>query len=92
MKGQIFILIAFMIAVMISMLGNIYTYSSLPGQTIQLKTSDTLDVLRNVQNELTYVIGISGSTVQTFSDFILFVNSSSRQKGYNVTYTTGSSP
>jgi len=88
-RGQIFILAAFVIAVMIAELGNIYTYSNLPAQTAQTKVSDSIDMLKNVQNEIYYVDAINDAALL---DFVRFLSNFSVQRGYNISYVSNSSP
>jgi len=88
-RGQIFILAAFVIALMIAELGNIYTYSNLPAQTAQTKVSDSADMLKNVQNEIYYVAAINDAALL---DFVRFLGNFSGQRGYNISYVSNSSP
>ena len=88
-RGQIFILAAFIIAVMIAELGNIYTYSNLPAQTAQVKVSDSIDMLKNAQNEVHYVLAVNESSIL---DFVRFLGNFSIQRGYIISYTSNSSP
>jgi len=85
MRGQVFILMAFVIAMMLGELGNVYTYSQLPAQTEQTKISDSIDLLKNVQNELTFLDTINESDDAMLNDFILFVGNFTQQKNYNTT-------
>lgn len=92
MKGQVFILMAFVIAMMLGELGNVYTYSQLPAQTEQTKLSDSIDLLKNIQNEIAFVNSINNSDTGAQSDFEQFVSNFTLQKDYNTTFTTYNSP
>ncbi len=74
---------AFIISLMLAELGNIYAYSSLPAQTEQAKISDSIDLLKNVQNGLTFLDAINMSDDAMLNDFMLFVGNFTQQKGYN---------
>ena len=67
---------------MLAELGNIYTYSNLPSQTEQVKISETVDILRNIQNEFNFTDSINESDTNMLADFSLFVGNLSLQKGY----------
>ncbi len=88
MKGQVFILMAFVIAMMLGELGNVYTYSQLPAQTEQTKTSDSIDLLKNIQNEIAFINGINNSDINSQTDFEQFVSNFTMQKDYNTTFVT----
>jgi len=88
MKGQVFILMAFVIAMMLGELGNVYTYSQLPAQTEQTKISDSIDLLKNIQNEIALINSINQSDTGMRSDFEQFVSNFTLQKDYNTTFTT----
>ncbi len=88
MKGQVFILMAFVIAMMLGELGNVYTYSQLPAQTEQTKISDSIDLLKNIQNEIAFISSISSSDTGAQTDFEQFVSNFTLQKDYNTTFTT----
>ncbi len=91
-RGQVFILIAFIVSLMLAELGNIYTYSQLPAQTEQTKISDAIDLLKNVQNELAFLDMINESDTGMHSDFELFVGNFTLQKSYNTTFYTYTAP
>ena len=92
MKGQVFILIAFIVSLMLAELGNIYTYSNLPAQTEQTKVSDSIDLLKNIQNEIAMISSINNSDTGMQSDFEQFVSNFTMQKDYNTTFVTYVSP
>ena len=92
MKGQVFILMAFVIAMMLGELGNVYTYSQLPAQTEQTKISDSIDLLKNIQNEFAFIDSINESDTGMQSDFELFVGNFTLQKSYNTTFSTYTAP
>ena len=75
---------------MLAELGNIYVYSNLPAQAQQTKTSDTLDLLKNLQNEIIFIDSISNNNEAMFSDFIWFMGNFSGQKNYDVSYSNSS--
>ena len=77
---------------MLGELGNIYTYSNLPAQTEQTKISDSIDLLKNIQNEIAFVSSMNGSDAGTQSDFELFVSNFTLQKDYNTTFATYTYP
>lgn len=81
-KGQVFILIAFIISTMIAELGNIYTYSNLPLQTEQTKVSNTIDILKNIQNEIGFLYTIVPWNMNTIADFRLYVSNFSSERSY----------
>jgi hypothetical protein len=81
-KGQVFILIAFIISTMIAELGNIYTYSNLPLQTEQTKVSNTIDILKNIQNEIGFLYTIVPWDIRTISDFKQYIGNFSAERSY----------
>ena len=87
-RGQVFILMAFMIAVMLAELGNLYTYSALPTQTEQTKISDLVGIAKNIQNEVIYVSSINASDNSTMDDFMLFVGNFTLQRSYTTNYSS----
>ena len=92
MKGQVFILMAFVIAMMLGELGNVYTYSQLPAQTEQTKISDTIDTLKNIQNEIAFIDSTNTTDTATHTDFEMFVSNFTLQRDYNTTFITYNYP
>jgi len=86
-KGQVFILTAFIIALLLSQLGNIYTYSNLPLQTEQSKTSATIEILKNIQNEVSFTYSIMGTYPDAIADFRMFVGNFTEQRSYTTNFT-----
>lgn len=86
-RGQVFILIAFMIAVMLAELGNLHAYSALPSQTEQAKTSNLMDMAKNIQNEVIYVSSINSSDSSAMDDFMLFVGNFTLHRSYTINYS-----
>ena len=86
-KGQVFILTAFIIALLLSQLGNIYTYSNLPLQTEQSKTSATIEILKNIQNEVSFTYSIMGTYPDAIADFRMFVSNFTEQRSYTTNFT-----
>lgn len=83
---------AFVIAMMLGELGNVYTYSNLPAQTEQTKISDSIDLLKNIQNEIALINSINESDTGMRSDFEMFVSNFTLQKDYNTTFVTYTYP
>jgi DNA repair photolyase len=81
-RGQVFILIAFIISIMLSQLGNLYTYSNLPIQTEQTKISNTIDILKNIQNEIGFLYTITPFDSNVISDFELYAGNFSAERSY----------
>jgi len=88
MKGQVFILTAFIICMMLAELGNIYTYSDLPSKTEQTKIDEGVDIVRNIQNEINFTDSVNESDDGMLVDFILYVGNFSLQKNYVVNIST----
>jgi hypothetical protein len=86
-RGQIFILAAFIIATLLSQLGNIYTYSNLPLQTEQTKISNTVDILKNIQNEIGFLYTVAPFDLSTISDFRQYIGNFTAQKSYVLNIT-----
>jgi len=84
-KGQIFIMIAFVIALALAELGSLYTYSSLTSQTGEAKIADTLYLLKNFQNELQFIATVNSSDISMFMDFTQFVSNFSGVRGFITT-------
>ncbi len=86
-RGQVFILAAFIIAVLLSQLGNIYTYSNLPLQTQQSRTSATIDILKNIQNEVGFTYSIMETYPEAIADFRMFIGNFTEQRSYTTNFT-----
>ena len=87
-RGQVFILIAFIISTMIAQLGNIYTYSNLPLQTEQAKVSNTIDILKNIQNEVGFLYTIAPFNLNRISDFRQYIGNFSAERSYVVNFSS----
>ena len=82
MKGQIYILLAILVAMALAGLANIMFSTSLSVQTDQVSLAGTKAIINNIQNEIVYAISIDPAYV---SDFMNFSTQYANEKNVNLT-------
>lgn len=84
MKGQMFILTAMIIAVIVAGIANNYYYSRLPAITKYNEISETHTLINNIQTELGLVSTIGPTNMTRIRNFTRFLMNETNHSNYNI--------